>query len=200
MKKLALFSVVALLAFRSWSQTTTVDAFAKSYEYEYNQNYTGAISALEKIYSEDKYEIYLRLGWLHYSAGNYTKSVAQYKKAIEKNPESVEAMLGIVNPLAAMGNMNEVVNYYHKILTVDSKNYTVNYRLAIIYYEKKEFSKAKTYAQTVANLYPFDYYANVILGKIYISLGDITQAKQVLNKALLYSPYSEEVKALLRKI
>ncbi len=200
MRKIVSLAAVVLFAFSAWSQNETVDAFTKSYEYEYNQNYTEAIGALEKIYSEDRYEIYLRLGCLHYSAGNYTKSVAQYKKAIEKNPESVEAMLGIVNPLAAMGNMNEVVNYYHKILAVDPKNYTVNYRLAIIYYEKKEFSKAKTYAQTVANLYPFDYYVNVILGKIYISLGDITQAKQVLNKALLYSPYSEEVKALLEKI
>jgi len=190
-----LFSVTII-----FGQNTISEAFSKSYQAEYNKEYADAIAEIDHIYSSDSYEINLRLGWLYYSNGDHVKSKNYYTNAINIQPRSIEAKLGLAYPIGALENWDELIILYNDILQIDPYNYTVNLRMATIYYYRKDFTKAETYGEKLSKLYPFDYSYNLILGKINLSLGNIIHAKEHLNAALLYDPTATEVLDLLKAL
>jgi len=164
------------------------DAFENSYAYENSSNYTKAIDALRKVYDEQSYEINIRLGWLCYKSGDHTESITYYTKAIELKPYSIEARLGYVLPASTLGNWNQVLNKYVEILKIDEKNYTANFRLGLIYYNRKDYAAAFKYYEKLANMYPFDYDAMHMYAWTNFRLGKVREAKVLFNKVLLIKP------------
>lgn len=193
-----LFVVTASSSFSQRTFNEKLTAFSSSYEKEYTYDYDNAILSLEKAYVENSYEMNLRLGWLYYLKTDYTKSISFYKKALAQNPNSIELKLMIVNPLSYLGNWDDIVAIYESILKNDDKNYTVNYRLALIWYNRKKSSQALTYIKKIQPLYPFDYELNLLSGKINIALGNITDAKISLQQAILYNPTATEPVELIK--
>ncbi len=63
-----------------------------------------------------------------------------------------------------MGNWDQIIEQYNTILKVDPKNTIVNYRLGVIYYERKQYDKAEKYLKKVIDLYPFDHDTLLMLG------------------------------------
>lgn len=163
-------------------------AFATSYELEYAADYTKAIAELKSIYDEKSYEINLRLGWLHYENKLYAESIVYYQKAIGLMPYSVEAKLGMVYPASMLGNWEQVIFQYKKILEIDPQNTTVNYRMGIIEYNKKNYAGAYRFFEKVVNLYPFGYDALIMFAWSNFQLGKSREASILFNKVLLLSP------------
>ncbi len=201
MKKTILFlAFTALSSLYSFAQNNVSTAFYNSYSYEYNKEYDKAIQTLNTVYNEKSYDINLRLGWLNYAKGDYLKSQTYYKAAVKLIPKSIEAKLGLIYPLSALQNWNEVLKTYEQILAIDAYHSKSNYQVAYIYFVRKDFNKAYVYAKKAFEVYPFDYDTNLLLGRINISLGNISEAKMHLNKALNYSPASEEIISLLKSL
>lgn len=190
---------ILIFALHTRAQQTFEVAFSKSYAFEYNTEYNKAITALLDL-NTDNYQINLRLGWLHYLNKDYTKAETYYKKAIAFEPSSLEARFGIVLPLSALGNWNSVLNIYLEILKLDPNNTLANYRTASIYFSRKDYPKAQSYAVKVIKLYPFDYDSNLLLGKILMAENKNAEAKKYLIKALEYNPQSEEASQALKKL
>ncbi len=186
---LALSVVVSVGVFGQSSALQT--AFKSSYTKEAESDFTGAIKDLKAVYSETSYELNLRLGWLHYSAGLFTESMAYYKKAIDLMPASVEAKFGYVYPAAAVGNWDQVKTQYENILRIDAKNSQAHYRLGLIFYGREEFDKALQHFQVGFNLYPFDYDFNLMMAWTSLKMGKMREAKVLFNKVLLLSPDDE---------
>ncbi len=183
--------VIALLLNISvvFAQTQAqIKAFENSYTQETKGEYSKAIQELKQVYDETSYPINLRLGWLSYSSGLFTESIAYYTKAIQLMPYSIEARLGLVYPSGAVGNWTLVIKTYKDILAIDSKNYTANYKLASIFYGRKEYSSVTKYLETIVNLYPFDYKATILYAWNNYQLGKIREARLLFNKALMLSP------------
>jgi tetratricopeptide (TPR) repeat protein len=174
--------------------------FKASYELEAAAKYDQAIAALEQVYDENSYEINLRLGWLNYLGGDYPASQQYYSKAINLLPYAIEAKLGYVLPVSALGNWNEVVKVYESILVIDPQNTLTNYRLGLIYYERGEFEKAFSYVEKVVNLYPFDYDSVVLFAWINLKMSDFRKAKVLFSKSLLIVPGNESAMAGLKLI
>ena len=193
-------SIALAICFGTYAQDTQKSAFAKSYQYEYDADYSSAINELTAIYESTSYEINLRLGWLYYLHKDYLKSQLYYKKARDLKPQSIEAMFGYVYPIAALENWDEVIQVYTEILQLDPANYTANLRMANIFYYRRDFNRAITYAQVNGLNFPFDYATNLVLGQINIGLGKIDKAKAYLNKALLYYPESTDAADLLQSL
>lgn len=202
MKKITWLFIMVFISIYLNAQTNEElqNAFKKSYEYEKNSDYPSAIKELKKVYKEDLYEINLRLGWLTYMSGSFTESQAYYTKAVSLMDYSIEARLGLVLPASALGNMNLVISTYKKILEIDPKNTTANYRLGMIYYQNKDYESAIKYFETNVNLYPFTYDSMIMLAWSYLNAGKTREAKVLFNKALLYNPDDESAKAGLSKI
>lgn len=165
-----------------------LSAFKQSYTYETSGDYSNAIKEITTIYSASSYEHNLRLGWLSYEAGKFTESSAYYEKALALKPMSEEAHMGIVYPASALGNWDQVLAHYIKILENNPANTTVNYRVGNIYYERKDYAKANSYFEKVVNLYPFSYDALLMYAWTNYKLGKIREAQVLFNKVLMLSP------------
>ncbi|MDP1844873.1 MAG: tetratricopeptide repeat protein [Sediminibacterium sp.] len=165
-----------------------LNAFSKSYEYETNQKYDEAISAINAVYNASSYEINLRLGWLNYSAGKHKESVGYYQKAINLMPAATEPKWAIINPYTKLENWNEIEKAYLAILKLDPKNATATYYLGLIYYYRKDYVSAKKYFDVSLNQYPFGYNNMIMSAWTNYFLGNKNDAVILFNKTLLYSP------------
>lgn len=192
MKSISAIAFSVLMSLGVFGQSSELQtAFKSSYTKESNSDFSGAIKDLKAVYSETSYELNLRLGWLHYSAGLFTESMSYYKKAIDLMPASVEAKFGYVYPAAAVGNWDQVKSQYEDILRIDTKNSQAHYRLGLIFYGREEFDKALQHFQVGFNLYPFDYDFNLMMAWTSLKMGKMREAKVLFNKVLLLSPDDE---------
>jgi len=187
-KLIAIIFIVTIVSLNLNAQTAVINAFSKSYELEKKGEYKKAVTELKNVYDANSYEINLRLGWLNYQAGVFTESVAHYQKAINLMPYSEEAKFGLIYPKTAVGKWGEVISLYKKILANSPNNTTANYRLGLIYYGQKDYSKAYTYFKKVVNLYPFGYDGLLMLAWTNFQQGKMREAKVLFNKVLMYTP------------
>lgn len=165
-----------------------IEGFQNSYLHEASGNLAEAILDLKNVYQEDSYPINLRLGWLCYSSGLFTEAKSYYNNAINLNPYAVEPRMGVVLPLAALGNWDAVIAQYNKVLEV-MPNYSIALqRLGLIYYGQKDYETAEKYFSKVVNLYPFDYDGLVMLAWTEFKLKKYRQAKVLFNTALMHTP------------
>lgn len=192
--------IIAILIFSfSIKAQITEAAFAKSYSFEYETQYSKAISALTEA-GVDSYQINLRLGWLYYLSKDYVKSEQYYRKAVVAEPSSIEARFGLVLPMSTIGNWNNVLAVYLEVTKLDPNNSIANYRIASIYYVRKDYTNATNYVSKVLKLYPFDYDSNLLFGKILMAEAKNVEAKKHFTKALEYNTQSDEAKVALKKL
>ncbi|MEI6816795.1 MAG: tetratricopeptide repeat protein [Bacteroidota bacterium] len=163
-------------------------AFSDSYGLEASKLYDRASEVLKLVYSETNYDVNLRLGWLNYMAGKYTDAIGYYQKAIAIAPNSIEARMGIVYPLSVIPKWEDVTKQYLEILKIDPKNATVNYRIALLYYNTKDYANAKKYLDAFLQSYPFDFDALSLAGWNSLKLNQKADAKDFFQKALLNRP------------
>ncbi|MBN2639146.1 MAG: tetratricopeptide repeat protein [Bacteroidales bacterium] len=186
--------MILILAFFStftYAQQSTqkvIEAFQNSYLHEASGNLAEAILDLKNVYQADSYPINLRLGWLTYSSGMFSESQSYYHKAVILKPYAVEPRMGLVLPLAAMGNWDAVIAQYNKILEIVPNYSIVMHRLGLIYYGQKDYEKAEKYFEKVVNLYPFDYDGLVMLAWTEFQLKKYRQAEVLFNTALMHTP------------
>lgn len=188
---LLILSMAVLSPLQAQQAGELENAFKSSYALETEGDYAGAIKLLKGFYDEDSYELNLRLGWLHYLSGLFTESVPYYKRCIALKPLSVEARLGLVYPVSAMGNWTQVEKTYLEILGIDPQNSAVNYRMGLIFYGREEYEEAFRYFEKVVNHYPFDYDSVIMLAWTNFQLGKMREAKVLFRKALLSRPGDE---------
>ncbi len=198
MKTIVCLLLVLFAPFLKGQQNSEL-AFSKSYSFEYETQYTKAITALTDLHM-DSYQVNLRLGWLYYLSKDYVKSEQYYKKAITLEPTSIEARFGLVLPLSTVANWNSVLTAYLEVVKLDPNNSIANYRIASIFYARKDYVNAKSYVAKVLKLYPFDYDSNLLSGKILMAQAKNADAKKYITKALEYNPQSEEAKTALKKL
>lgn len=163
-------------------------AFEKSLSFEGKQDYTNALDVVKPYASTNTYEINIRLGWLYYLNGKNSESITYYNKAIVQMPAAIEPLLGIAYPLGELKKWTELSSTYKKILKLDPKNTTANYRLGLSAYYNKDYITAKKYFDIVLGLYPMDYNTLLMSAWTNYFLGNKSQAKILFNKVLMISP------------
>jgi tetratricopeptide (TPR) repeat protein len=183
-----ILSVLAPVNLFSQDMEKKIMAFRESYAMESTGELQKSIEALRSVYDEKSYEINLRLGWLTYLSGSFTESISYYNRAISLMPYAIEPGLGIVNPLAAMGNWDQVLGHYRKILDTDPNNSLVNYRMGVIYYNREEYKTSHQHLEKVVNLYPFDIDGLLMLAWCKYRLRQHREARILFQRALMHTP------------
>lgn len=168
--------------------TITQIAFEESYKFESAGKFKDAINAFNKAYTSNSYEMNLRLGWLYYSMGDYTASEKYYKMAVDLAPKSIEAKLGYVLPLSGQDEWDMIINVYKDILNIQPLNYIANYRIGLIYYNRKDYATAKPFLDNALVSYPFDYDIVVLTAWNYLQLNAKDMATSLFKRALILSP------------
>ncbi|MXV16918.1 tetratricopeptide repeat protein [Hufsiella ginkgonis] len=182
------FIVMMHMGVRAQSASVLQKAFQNSYNNETKKNYAAAISDITPYYSENNYEVNIRLGWLNYLNKNYTASQNYYQRAVTLKPNSIEARFGYVKPLSLLTNWNNVLDQYNAILKIDPQNTQANYWAGVIYYNRKQYPNAIKLFSKVVALYPFDYDGNHMLGWANLMTGKKEEARALFEKALLINP------------
>lgn len=173
---------------QSAAYNNTVKAFQNSYLNEATGDLQAALQDLKNVYDKDGYELNLRLGWLSYSAGQFTESYSYYNRAVELKPFAIEPRFGLIYPTAAMGNWDVVITQYEKIIEIAPGNTIAIHRLGLVYYGRKDYQQAEKLFDKVVNLYPFDYDALLMLAWTKLQLKKFREARVLFNKALMHTP------------
>jgi tetratricopeptide (TPR) repeat protein len=181
------FCLFTLSAAKSQTKEITT-AFTQSYALESNKEYAAAITELKNVYEDGSYEINLRLGWLYSQSKAYSEAITHYKKAVQLMPAATEPHKGLITIYSLQEDWLAVEKTYLSILKLDSKNETINYRLGLIYYYRKDYLSAKKYFDVSLNLTPFGYNNMLMSAWTNYFLGNKNEATILFKKVLLYIP------------
>jgi tetratricopeptide (TPR) repeat protein len=190
LKRILFTTLLAGSTLYAAAQTNAVlqKAFHNSYGDEANKNYAAAITDVFPYYTENSYEINIRLGWLYYLNRDYPSSEQYYRKAVNLRPESIEAKFGYVQPLALLQSWDKVLEQYQAIIKIAPQNTQANYWAGVIYYNRKQYSTAINCFKIVVDLYPFDYDGNHMLGWAILMSGHKSEARPYFETALVIKP------------
>lgn len=133
-------------------------ALDRSARHESAQNYRAAVDELLPQLPKhvDEYLLQVRLGWLYYLDGQFTKSVSHYQAAIAVAPEALEARLGCLLPLLAEGRYEVAAVMAQDLLERDPANYDARLRLAIALRLLKKPVEAQAILAPLQKAYPAD--------------------------------------------
>ena len=96
----------------------------------------GAVAAYTKAlaYNPVNPRVHMSLGKIYYAEkGLYYESVTAYKKAIDLDPNSVEARMGLGEVYEDKGLYKEAIEEYSRVIELDSKHTGAMYNLALVY-------------------------------------------------------------------
>jgi tetratricopeptide (TPR) repeat protein len=189
-KAILLLTLGAIFTLQAECQefNTVLEAYTKSYSFENDKKYSEAAECIVKVYDADSYDLNLRLGWLAYLSGEYTKSIDYYQKAIDLQPYAIEPKFGFIMPASMVGNWTQVEEQYKKILVIDPMNTKASYWLGMIYYNREQYQDAIKCFEKVVNLFPFDYDATIMYAWSNLKMQNLREAKALFQKALLIRP------------
>jgi tetratricopeptide (TPR) repeat protein len=186
------FVILVSLAAKIIYQDTEkkISSFNSSMKYEEKKEYNNAIQSLLQNYEENKndYLFNLRLGWLYYSKGDYSKSKTYYQRAVDIRKNSTEAILALTLPVSKLDDWDLVQSIYQKILKIDPNNFYANLYLGQIYLNKTEYGKAKELLEKIYESNPGSYDVNMSLGWTYYYLGKASNARELFTNVLMLSP------------
>lgn len=201
MKKTSLVILLAGLLTTSWAYADNEAAWSSSYSLEAGKKYADALTALNAIpeTGSDAQLLLLRKGWLSYLQGQYNDSVKYYQAALQQNPKSVDAGLGVTLPLLAQQRWQEAAVYAKQVLDNSPNQYTAYLRLIVAEEGARDWSAMKKHAEALTEHYPTDTSAFVYLARANAWLGDKDEAKKAYSAALTRMPKHYEAAAYLAK-
>jgi tetratricopeptide (TPR) repeat protein len=121
----------------------------------------------------------------------YQRKLAELKSAVEKNPDDTLAMKNYADFLAASHNMNEAIQLYEKILSIDPRRADIHFALAVIYYTRQDFAKSEEENNKVLAFDPKNQMALYNLGAIAATKGNVTKAKEMWSRVIKINSESE---------
>ncbi len=195
------FGIDMVIAANSSEPNTT--GIEQSYLAESEGDYSTAAKAMKSILNTDAYSnefANLRFAWLRYLQKDYNSAIKFYKKALQLNPDSIDAKLGIALVMQAQLRWKEAGSYASQVLATAPANYIAHLRLMISYAAQKKWSKLKTQAQNMVKLYPTQAAPFVYLARSQVYRGNKKQAVENYKAVLLRTPGNLEAKNYLAAI
>ncbi|HEY3296440.1 MAG TPA: tetratricopeptide repeat protein [bacterium] len=201
MKPFRLASVIILFAFlllaaglvlhaQDTKDSVVIPHYNASLAQEANGKYADALKEMEAIPTNARsdYAVVLRFGWLEYMNAKYDLAEKYYRQAVAAAPKSVEALLGLTLPLAAVQDWTQVEATYHKVLALEPVNYTAHLRLGQMYMNRGDNNAAAAHFANALEHYPAAYEAVLSSGWNEFSLGNKDAARRLFERALMMSP------------
>jgi tetratricopeptide (TPR) repeat protein len=163
-----------------------VDPWAESYRLEALTQYDSAATALAPIIKANPRHEFaiLRQGWLNYLRGAHNESIRDYQKALDINPASLDARLGLMLPLIAQQRWREVASHANKVLAVAPWNYYAHVRLMISEEGERKWDTLAKHAAKVSQHYPSDATVLVYLARANVWMQKDKEARRAYERVL----------------
>lgn len=185
MRPIFLLAVIMslIIPMSAWS---AMDPWAESYRLEALTQYESAAKSLDAVIKANPQHEFaiLRHGWLNYLRGAHNESIRDYQKALDINPKSLDALLGLTLPLIAQQRWREVASYANKVLEVAPWNYYAHVRLMISEEGERKWDTLAKHAANVNQHYPSDATILVYLARANVWLKKDKEARLAYEKVL----------------
>ena len=137
----------------------------------------------------ERYRLYLALGHAYTKAGDYPRAVQAFQEAVKINAE-VPGLEALAHALGKAGRSAEAIRQYQELLKL-SPQAQYHLELGMLLEKRGESRKALSHLSQAArgNLSPaLKGRAYRQMGLIYYRLGDFSEARKQLEKALAFYP------------
>jgi tetratricopeptide (TPR) repeat protein len=114
-----------------------------------------------------------------------------FKKAIELNPQSDRAYVGLGRLYRDQGKLSQAEDVFKKAIELNPKNVDAHIELGWAYRDQRKLSQAEGAFKKAIELNPRSDRAYAGLGRLYRDQGKLSQAKDALEKAIELNPRGE---------
>ena len=142
-------------------------------------------------------DMYNKLGWAYEQKGNLALAEANYRKALEIEPDYEIARHNLGNVLLKQGKLDEAVVCFNELLRQKKDSVGVHYRLAVVLCIQGKYDDAIKHFARVLELNPKYPNAHKRMGEVLAAAGRMDEAVAHLNAALQTSTNQSEVYAKL---
>ena len=119
---------------------------------------------------------------------NIEKALPLYKKAMELDPESPKAVLGMAVALTKANRPEEAKDYYLRCLALDPDNSQAHNNLGLWYDRAGNGGEAERHFLEAIRLKPHSSQAHNNLGMAYGKRGELARATQEFERAIFLNP------------
>lgn len=131
---------------------------------------------------------YYNLGEEFFWIDNHDKEVESYMKAIELDPEYIEAYHDLGNSYYYEGKYDEAIKYYEKVIEIDPDYVEVYYDLGDMFYYQENYDEAIKYYEKVIEIDPYYLEAYYTLGYIFYDQQKYDEAIKYYEKVIEIDP------------
>lgn len=172
------------------------DIWTQTFNLERQGEYAKAAAIIEPLLNGDENREYvlLRYAWLAHQQRNYNDAVRYYKQALEINPASIDAKLGLSLPLLAQSHWKKAEIYLRQIVAESPWNYTAHIRLFICEEGLGQWEQLATHTEAFSRSYPSDATTLVYLARAKHKLGKNEAANVIYQQVLIRMP--EHIEAI----
>lgn len=127
-------------------------------------------------------------GCVLHSMSSDQEALASFQKAIELDPNYVDALASIASTQIRLEQFDEAEKNVTKALSIDPSHFVALQNQAAIEHARKNLIRALELAESLKNRVPESAEIRVILGKIYLDLGEDEKAKAEYEQGLSLRP------------
>ena len=113
----------------------------------------------------------LRQGTLAQEHGDLKTAIADFRKALDLNPNLMEAHANLGAALAASGQLDAAIEEDNRVLELAPQNDAVRTNLAMAYYRTGNLNQARVEFEKLHAAHPADLNTAILLGYTYNKLG-----------------------------
>ncbi|WP_272699614.1 XrtA/PEP-CTERM system TPR-repeat protein PrsT [Desulfovibrio sp. Fe33] len=136
-----------------------------------------------------------------YSAdGNHSGAIVIYKTILEKDPNLLQARLGLAKSYLATGKLDQARKNFDKYKLQNPYDKELNYDLARLERLSKNPSKALEYVDAYCSANPKSVDGALLYGKLLLEDSDNAGAEKWFNKAIELSPDNSEARIGLARV
>jgi eukaryotic-like serine/threonine-protein kinase len=123
--------------------------------------------------------------------GEYEKAVEQFKRAVEANGQSDDALRGLAEAYTNLGNFAAAESTYKKAVAMRPNYWGVYSWLGLFYYTQARYPDAVAMFLKATQLAPDNYQGYTTLGGVYITQGRYQDAIIAFQRSIDLRPSSE---------
>jgi len=178
------------------------DPWSESYRLEYIGKYADAQGLIEPFATRQPVNEFaiMRTAWLLHLQGKYAEAEKRYQRAVEVNPRSIEAKLGIMLPQMALYRWNDALQTGRKVLADSPWNYTAHVRIMISEEALSRWEELSKHAAEVSARYPADATLLVYWARAEAALKRTRKAKELYAQVLERVPGHIEASTYIKNV
>jgi tetratricopeptide (TPR) repeat protein len=132
--------------------------------------------------------VYVTLGRIYYGTGKYSEAIAEFQKALEKDPVNYEALWRLARTYESTDDFEQAEATYRKLIDLRPDFVNGYQRLALFYTRRGQSDEAIEQLQKVVELIPEDVKAYSDLGSLYFRVGREQEAVEMWRHSLAIEP------------